>query len=182
MRTIISFLAAIFIHLGVVYFLLPKRETAVSRPQAKLSTIDLTQFNLQKKSSRSSSPAAPGKETLAPAQASASASAEGASAEATGITGTAGAAIGPGSTAPALIFLSFVEPEYPRIARVKGLEGKVKIKVIFNNQGSAANVEILESSTHSILDEAVKKAALQWVLANKQDSTLEKTFEFRLKN
>lgn len=52
---------------------------------------------------------------------------------------------------------------YPYSARSKGLEGKVRVRVIINPDGNVAETEILEKCEHEILNEAclaaVKKAA-----------------------
>jgi TonB family protein len=173
MRTIISFGLALFIHLGIFYFLLPKKSYNATKPQTKLSTIDLSHFNIQKNvignigsnaknQGPINKPSLSGNQIGAEKSATQSSPSAGANAE--------------------TIFINFEQPEYPRIARAKGLEGKVKIKVYFNNQGTVASVDILESSTHIILDEAVKKSAQKWVISNSPNSVFEKTFEFKLKN
>jgi TonB family protein len=173
MRTIISFGLALFIHLGIFYFLLPKKGYNATKPQTKLSTIDLSHFNIQKNVIGNIGSNAKKQGTINTP--SLSGNQIGAGNSATQFPPSTGTSSGP-------IFINFEEPEYPRIARAKGLEGRVKIKVFFNNQGTVASVEILESSTHNLLDEAVKKSAQKWVISNSLNSVFEKTFEFKLKN
>lgn len=180
MRTIISFAVAIFIHLSLFYFLMPKNEipsTQIAMNQGKYSTIDLTKFNVHKNPNATSRQkyAAPGPlahETLPSPQETARA---GISISSIADTSSNSAESGP-------IFISFEQPEYPKLARLKGLEGKVKIKVFFNHLGVASNVEILESSTHPLLDDVVKKTALRWGAVSKKNAVFEKTFEFKLNN
>lgn len=53
-----------------------------------------------------------------------------------------------------------VKPSYPKLARTRGWEGTVTIKVNFDSE--PASVVILSSSGHEILDEAAALAAVQW--------------------
>jgi len=53
-------------------------------------------------------------------------------------------------------------PRYPSIARRRGIEGRVILRVHVGPEGRARTVEIAESSTHSILDEAAAAALKRW--------------------
>lgn len=54
-------------------------------------------------------------------------------------------------------------PLYPRAARRLGLEGKTHLQVQITPKGKPAQVSILSSSGHSILDNAAVKAVQKWV-------------------
>lgn len=81
-----------------------------------------------------------------------------------------------------LTFTQYQEPPYPPIARQKGYEGKVKIRVDYNPEGLITKVEILESSGIKMLEESVKKTALKWRLTSSSGGSFEKIFEFKLNN
>ncbi|MGH7769275.1 MAG: energy transducer TonB [Candidatus Binatia bacterium] len=49
------------------------------------------------------------------------------------------------------------DPQYPHVAREKGWEGTVTIKVLVDEQGKAKFVEIHQSSGFSVLDEAARE-------------------------
>ncbi len=51
---------------------------------------------------------------------------------------------------------------YPRIARKKGLEGKVIIEVWLDEQGNQIKQLLLESSGHSVLDERALNSIREW--------------------
>lgn len=170
MRTIISLLLALFIHVGIFYFLLPKSQPLTFTTDTKLQTIDLTHFNLQKKFTSHQKINPQGKvQGITSLESSNNSTSD--------IAQTNNL---PFKNAKST-FISFSEPEYPKLARAKGLEGKVKIKVSFNAVGEVSNIEILESSSQNILDEAVKKAARTWKVSE-ANLTFEKTFEFKLNN
>ena len=175
MRTIISFVITLFIHLGIYYFFLPQKINSVSLSQPKLSTIDLSQFNLHKKGGTSN--ALINSQTVKRSEPTSNGDVEASQSTTSAETGSGSV---PQETGPT--FIHFEQPQYPRIARVKGLEGKVRIRVFFNNQGAVSKIELLESSSHLMLDEAVRKSALTWIAANKSTAIFEKTFEFKLNN
>ena len=54
-------------------------------------------------------------------------------------------------------------PPYPIVARKKGLQGKLILKVSINNDGSVKNVVIGKSSGHKILDKVSKETVEKWV-------------------
>ena len=83
---------------------------------------------------------------------------------------------------PEPTFIKFNEPTYPIMARKKGYEGKVKIKAYFDQDGIITKVEIIESSGINLLDETVRKAALEWKLKVSANGSFEKTFVYKLNN
>ena len=54
-------------------------------------------------------------------------------------------------------------PPYPIVARKKGLQGKLILKVSINNDGSVKNVVVGKSSGHKILDKVSKETVEKWV-------------------
>jgi protein TonB len=137
--------------------------------QSKFKTIDLDQFNVQKKLPKSPplSPIAASSPGVIVSQTS---------------TGTSLSAAAVPTEGLSSDFVYFEPPEYPKLARLKGLEGKVKIKVTFDSEGKTSKIEILESSSHALLDEAVTKSALKWRVVKSHPRVFEKTFEFKLNN
>lgn len=76
---------------------------------------------------------------------------------------------------------NFIEyPNYPQMARLKNLEGKVKVRIIFS-EGNVKNVELLQSSQYSILDQAVIESVKKWSLKTKENFEVNKTFNFKLR-
>lgn len=74
---------------------------------------------------------------------------------------------------------------YPYSARSKGLEGKVRVRIVINPDGNVSETEILEKSDHEILNEAcltaVKKAAPFKKMEKGQNAiTLTFTMDFSL--
>ncbi|MBI2875511.1 MAG: TonB family protein [Candidatus Tectomicrobia bacterium] len=67
-------------------------------------------------------------------------------------------------------FLSLAQPRYrendrpiyPRLAQLKGYEGKVLLEVEVRADGRVGGVVIKESSNHKVLDEAALKAVRKW--------------------
>ena len=57
------------------------------------------------------------------------------------------------------VVVSRVDPEYPRLAREAGLEGRVWISALVNEQGRVANANVHQSCGTKSLDEAALKAA-----------------------
>ena len=54
------------------------------------------------------------------------------------------------------------KPEYPRIARRKGLEGTATIEVMFNELGEQLALTLVKSSGFSLLDQAALQAVETW--------------------
>ncbi|MGI1945845.1 TonB family protein [Shewanella glacialipiscicola] len=54
------------------------------------------------------------------------------------------------------------KPEYPRIARRKGLEGTATVEVMFNELGEQLALTLVKSSGFSLLDQAALQAVETW--------------------
>jgi len=80
------------------------------------------------------------------------------------------------------------KPDYPAAARVRGLQGRVLLRIDVAANGALADVAVITSSGHAILD----KAALAWVRAQRFrpamrdgkaiDGEVDLPVEFRLEN
>ncbi|HLB07521.1 MAG TPA: TonB family protein [Alphaproteobacteria bacterium] len=57
-------------------------------------------------------------------------------------------------------------PEYPALARQRGFEGRTLLRVEVAPDGGAREVEVLESSGYSVLDEAAREAVARWRFAH----------------
>jgi len=53
-------------------------------------------------------------------------------------------------------------PRYPMIARRRGLEGRVVLRVLVDVDGAVRSVEVAQSSTHAVLDDAAAAALRRW--------------------
>ena len=73
-------------------------------------------------------------------------------------------------------------PPYPHLAREKEIEGKVRIKAFYNDNGNVIKIEILQSSGSDILDRSVQKTVKEWRLDKGASGSFEKSFEFKLNN
>jgi len=78
-------------------------------------------------------------------------------------------------------------PEYPRIARRRGLEGTVIIKVLVDNNGGAVKTIVAATSGYAVLDKAAQKNVRSWVFrpgtinGRKQAMWVEVPIKFQLK-
>ncbi|MEA3548435.1 MAG: energy transducer TonB [Thermodesulfobacteriota bacterium] len=54
-------------------------------------------------------------------------------------------------------------PQYPRLARRRNLEGVVLLEVLIAISGKVADLRLLNSSGHSVLDRAAQKAVRRWL-------------------
>jgi len=59
------------------------------------------------------------------------------------------------------VALHQVTPEYPRIAKREGIEGKVRALINIDEDGTVVHVDIIEAKPQRIFDEAVRKALMQ---------------------
>ena len=59
-------------------------------------------------------------------------------------------------------YLNNPRPEYPRISRRMGEQGKVLLHVFVNAAGQAERIEIRTSSGHARLDESAREAVRRW--------------------
>jgi TonB family protein len=57
--------------------------------------------------------------------------------------------------------LHYVEPEYPRPARLAGIEGEVVLDVVIDEAGFVGEIEVLRSQPHGLTEAAVE-AVRQW--------------------
>ncbi len=77
-------------------------------------------------------------------------------------------------------------PEYPDLARAAGAEGTVKVEVTIDESGRVIAAKVVESTTIKSLEEAAKKAAMDWLFtpAKQRDQPVKAKivipFEFRL--
>lgn len=58
--------------------------------------------------------------------------------------------------------LKNVRPHYPRVARRRGLEGKLKLKILVSPEGKVVSVTPFEIEAHESLVKAALTAAKQW--------------------
>lgn len=74
-------------------------------------------------------------------------------------------------------------PPYPEKARKRGYEGVVKLRLTIAINGRVSQVEILESTAHTILTESCRQTVLRkWRFAPRErEVTTTKTFRFQLK-
>ena len=80
------------------------------------------------------------------------------------------------------------KPEYPSIARRRGWEGKVLLRINVRADGLPGKIEVAESSGREVLDESALRAVKRWTFtpamrgAEAVDSTLTLSIVFKLKN
>ena len=75
------------------------------------------------------------------------------------------ASSGEGTYSPAIFaadYLSNPRPAYPPLARRRGEEGQVLLRVLVSTGGRAAQLELQQSSGSALLDEAAQAAVRQW--------------------
>ena len=72
-------------------------------------------------------------------------------------------------------YLHNPKPAYPAIARRRGEEGKVLLKVRVSSLGEALNVVVSKSSSYELLDTAAVEAVSRWrfVPARRGDEAVE---------
>ena len=59
-------------------------------------------------------------------------------------------------------YLNNPAPLYPKIARDRGIEGKILLEVVVKEDGGALNVKLMSSSGSSLLDESAIEAVKNW--------------------
>lgn len=59
-------------------------------------------------------------------------------------------------------YLNNPAPLYPPIAKTRGIEGKVLLEVLVNENGGASKVKIINSSGSNLLDESAFEAVKNW--------------------
>ena len=75
------------------------------------------------------------------------------------------ASSGEGTYSPAIFaadYLSNPRPAYPPLARRRGEEWQVLLRVLVSTAGRAAQLELQQSSGSALLDEAAQAAVRQW--------------------
>lgn len=80
---------------------------------------------------------------------------------ASSVPASPGAESAPSSPEP-LGALENKSPQYPKLARQRGQEGEVTLRVEVSAQGQAMHVSVLKSSGHSLLDKAALEAVRKW--------------------
>ncbi|MBI5685339.1 MAG: energy transducer TonB [Verrucomicrobia bacterium] len=53
-------------------------------------------------------------------------------------------------------------PAYPRVAKIQGWEGVTVLRLEVLEDGAVGKVELVQSSGHSVLDEAAIRAVQRW--------------------
>lgn len=77
-------------------------------------------------------------------------------------------------------------PEYPELARAAGAEGTVMVEVTIDKNGRVVDAKVVKSDTIKSLEDAAKKAAMDWLFnpAKQRDLPVKARivipFEFRL--
>lgn len=80
--------------------------------------------------------------------------------------------------------LNYFEPQYPKAAIRRGLQGELKVKILVGIQGVPLETQIIQSSGHKILDDSALEAVRKWVFKTKANNTyyVIKTIIFQIKN
>jgi TonB family protein len=91
-------------------------------------------------------------------------------AEASGLEGgVEGALSPPGGSSGKVVDVAYPDyrlnpkPSYPQVAKRRGYEGTVLLKVLVSRAGKAEVVEVERSSGYGVLDEAALRAVRQWL-------------------
>ena len=71
---------------------------------------------------------------------------------------------------------NFVHPHYPRLAKRRGITGRVELLLTVKGNGQLKDVIIAKSSGHSILDNSALEAAKRWTF-KQISSNLEQVFQ-----
>ena len=84
--------------------------------------------------------------------------------------------------------IKMVLPDYPKIAKKAGVEGKVHLLVVVDEDGNVVEAEVLVATPSGIFEDAAKKAIMQWKFkpAMQRDKPIKvrmgQVMEFLLKN
>lgn len=82
--------------------------------------------------------------------------------------------------------LNEVLPEYPDMARRRGIEGYVRLGFVINAQGRVQDIEVLEAKPANIFDRSARRAAARWRFTPSVENGVavarraQKTIEFKL--
>jgi TonB family protein len=74
----------------------------------------------------------------------------------------------------------YEEPIYPKMARLKQIEGFVKVQISFNDEGLVQNAKIIDSSHSKVLEDSVLVSISKWRMKKNNAMTIVKNFEFKL--
>lgn len=80
---------------------------------------------------------------------------------------------------------SFERPGYPAVARQRGLEGTVTLRLKITPEGEAIEPQIIKSSGHESLDQSALAAAIKWRFHKRKTPDfilVDKTIVFKLNN
>ena len=79
---------------------------------------------------------------------------------------------------------SYSEPQYPKAALKRGLQGTMKIKIFIGKDGIPTETQLLQSSGHQILDNSALEAVKKWIFKKNNRSAfyVVKTIIFQLKS
>lgn len=78
---------------------------------------------------------------------------------------------------------TYSPPDYPKVARLRGLEGDVLLRLKVSPEGKAVAAEIIKGSGHQVLDEAALNAVKEWRFHPRKTSDIavvEKRIVFKL--
>lgn len=82
--------------------------------------------------------------------------------------------------------LNDVLPEYPDVARRRGIEGYVKLAFTISAHGRVENIEVLEAQPANVFDRSARRAAARWRFTPRMENGIavprhvEKIIEFKL--
>jgi len=82
---------------------------------------------------------------------------------------------------------NYTKPSYPRIARLRRMQGRVLLKIQVSHLGLPLNVQILKSTGYKLLDKTALKAVQKWRFLPLNNITtqnyywVEKSIEFKMK-
>jgi protein TonB len=171
---IIAFLFALFIHAGL--FLLPflkkqsNEKTQIIITPGNKSQVSINNFSLTKNKPAHSSAISPNTQSMTEKVSDQSTST------------SKGVEASKSEQENTLSFARFSPPQYPHLAREKGLEGIVAINAQYDREGTVTEVKIIKSSGIKILDESVLSAAKTWKINTSEAGSFQKNFEFKLNN
>jgi len=60
------------------------------------------------------------------------------------------------------VLTKMVQPKYPEIARKAGVEGKVVMSIVVDEEGNVIDAEVIVAQPPGIFEEAAKEAIMQW--------------------
>jgi protein TonB len=81
-----------------------------------------------------------------------------------------------------LVRTKVVNPDYPRHARINGLEGWVELMLTVDPSGKVAGVEVIGAEPRRVFEKSALRAAMRWQFEPPRDSgiTADQTGKFRI--